>query len=257
MKWILFAILVCLTVNVATAQDGQGTRKKFILGMSVTPSVDWWNATTVDAKAGSPKIKFGYGVMAELGFGDNYALVIGLEHRLTGASIEFNDYPHYFTEEADTFSLKERNYKLDHVNIPLTLKLMTNQIGYFTYFGKFGVDVSVLARARADDKGYLGNDIDNTVESNDRNIYSEVSMFEIGLNVGAGAEWNFSGSTSLLFGVSYHHGFIDILRDSDKDGVRTDQELGRWSDAPINSITRPLEQKANPQYVTLDVGVLF
>lgn len=243
----------------AFAQDQPAAqqRKKFKMGFNIAPSVDWLGVSTPDVTLDAAQVKFQYGIVTEFAFANNYAFVTGLEHKLAGASVDYLKLPHYFTAEGDTFNLDKRNYKLDYLNIPLTLKLMTNQIGYFTYFGKFGVDASFLVRGRADDEGSYSNDPNTNVDIDNRDIFEELSIFKIGLNVGAGAEWNFSGNTALVFGVSYHHGFVDVLRDPTEDGVTNSQMLGTWSGEVGKSPTSPFAQKANLQYVTLDIGVLF
>ncbi len=256
----LLALFLLIGFAISTvAQDAAAPhqRKKFKMGFTIAPSVDWLGVSTPDVSLDAAHIKFQYGIVTEFAFANNYAFVTGLEHKLAGASVDFMKLPHYFTADGDTFNVDKRNYKMDYLNIPLTLKLMTNQIGYFTYFGKFGVDASFLVRGRADDEGAYYGDPNTNVDIDNRDIFEEISIFKIGLNVGAGAEWNFSGNTALVFGVSYHHGFIDVLRDPTEAGVSNDQMLATWSDSPANSVSAPFAQKANLQYVTLDVGVLF
>lgn len=269
MKRILLSIMV-LSIGVsAFAQDQPAPqqRKKFKMGFMVAPSVDWLGVGTQDVELDAAKVKFQYGIVTEFAFGNNYALVTGIEHKLGGSKLNFTNLagdsldltkvPHYTTANDSIYYVDKRNYKLDYVNIPITLKLMTNQIGYFTYFGKFGVDLAFLVRARADDEGHYTNTPGVNEKVDNLSIYKQVGFFNVGLNVGAGAEWNFSGNTSLVFGISYHHGFMDVLRDATEDGVTNDQMLATWSDSPTNRVSAPFAVKANSQYVTLDVGVLF
>lgn len=266
-KTLLFIVLIGLGLNViAQDQPAVHQRKKFMMGFNVAPSVDWFGVSTQDVKLDAAKVKFQYGVVMEYAFANNYAILTGIEHKLAGAKLDytgmagdskdFTKLPHYTTADDSTYYVDKRNYKLDYVNIPIMLKLMTNQIGYFTYFGKFGVDASFLVRARADEDGHYGSTPGVNVKTDNRNIYKEAGIFRVGLNVGAGAEWNFSGKTSLVMGVSYHHGFIDVLRDADADGVANDQMLATWTDGQQTQVS-PFAQKANLQYVTLDVGILF
>jgi hypothetical protein len=113
------------------------------------------------------------------------------------------------------------------MNVPITMKLMTNEIGYFTYFAQVGVDLSVSWHPpRHMDKGNLVS-VDSLAglppftpkERDYRDVYGSSSFGQVRLRVGVGAEWNFSGNTSLVFSVTYHHGFIDVLRDADGDDI--------------------------------------
>ena len=36
------------------------------------------------------------------------------------------------------YHLKRREFRSSYVNIPLSIKMKTNEIGYFTYFGEVG-----------------------------------------------------------------------------------------------------------------------
>lgn len=241
------------------AQDGAvapQARKKFKIGFKLSPSVDWFGVDTKDVKLDAVKFKFGYGITTEFAFGNNYALTVGLQHKMSGASLKFENQPQYVTEESDTLilSLSSRNYKLDYVVLPLTLKLMTNEIGYFTYFGQFGVDASFLVRGRASDEGEYTRDPNTSIEIDNRDVFKEISIFKVGLHVGAGAEWNFSGNTSLVFGVSYHHGFIDVMKDATQKGVNSDHMLGQ---VDTNGSVTPFSLKAQGQHFALDIGILF
>jgi len=229
------------------------------MGFLVMPSVDWFGIDTREVKMDAAHVKFGYGVTTEFAFGNNYAFVTGIEHKMGGATVDFETRPFYTTLDDSVMILDTRSYKLDYVNIPIGLKLMTNEIGYFTYFGKFGVDASFLVRARADDNGTYTSDVTENIELDDRDIFSEVSMFKVGLNVGAGAEWNFSGNTSLIFGLSYHYGFIDVFKDPDQADLNTEHALGSAFDtnAISNKVTSPLSLTGNAQFITLDIGILF
>ena len=63
------------------------------------------------------------------------------------------------------------------------------------------------------------------------NMQDDIALYKASLIVGAGAEYNFSGSTSIMFGLTYNNGFMNIL---DIDGF-----------------------KAKQHYVELSLGVFF
>jgi hypothetical protein len=45
------------------------------------------------------------------------------------------------------------------------------------------------------------------------------TIFDIGLHAGAGFEYGFSEHTSLLVGVYYNNGFINVVKDGDENTV--------------------------------------
>lgn len=271
----LFLTLICVVLSAAGfAQDqkvGPELRKKFRIGFNLAPSVDFFQPNTEGVKSDGARMKFGYGMMAEYAFTNNYALAFGLEHKMAGAALEFNgaDVRYLSTQNDSTYRLSSRVYRYDYVNLPITLKLMTNEIGYFTYFGQFGVDLSVLVAAKGKDSRQLVSNrmvddstlvvtetLGNSETSDFKPIYNKSSFANVKLRIGAGFEWNFSGNTSLVVSVSYHNGFIDLMRDPKSSDLDKKEGLYRYDSKDPNS-KLPFELNANLHHVALNVGILF
>lgn len=267
MKKLLLSIMIAAGVTNAFAQDakvGPKERKKFRMGLLISPGVDWFTTSTNGLELDAARVKFGAGVTGELAFANNYALTFGLEYKGAGGALAYEN-AYYYSQEDDKplVQLNTRNYRYDYINIPIMLKLMTNEIGYFTYFGQVGVDFAFLASAKSTDKGMALDSSLTAIGAYDRDyrdVYSSSSFANIRLRVGAGAEWNFSGNTSLIFSVNYHHGFIDVLRDSDIDSIRDEEGIFQSQAADLNkpiAEKTPFAMRANLHYVSLNVGILF
>jgi len=265
-KTLTLLLLASLTLP-AIAQDakvGPQQRKKFRMGLNVSPSVDWFQTTTAGLDLEAVRVKFGAGITGEYAFGNNYALTFGLEYKGAGGALAFQNAYYLSKEDLNApFELKTRNYRYDYVNIPITMKLMTNEIGYFTYFAQVGVDLSILASAKGYDKGNVvdtlaGMQTFTAKERDYRDIYGSSSFGQVRLRVGVGAEWNFSGNTSLVFSVTYHHGFIDMLRDADGDDIANDEGIYYATpDIANDAVKQTFVMSANQHFVALNVGVLF
>jgi len=266
-KTLTLLLLASLTLP-AIAQDskvGPQQRKKFRMGLNVSPSVDWFQTTTAGLDLEAVRVKFGAGLTGEYAFGNNYALTFGLEYKGAGGALAFQNAYYLSKEDLNApFELKTRNYRYDYVNIPITMKLMTNEIGYFTYFAQVGVDLSILASAKGYDKGNLvsvdslGLPAFTAKERDYRDIYGSSSFGQVRLRVGVGAEWNFSGNTSLVFSLTYHHGFIDMLRDADGDDIANDEGIYYATPDIVNdAVKQTFVMSANQHFVALNVGVLF
>jgi hypothetical protein len=271
MKKLLLLMLIVGSTFESFAQDpavGPKTRKKFRIGFNLSPSIDFFQPNTDGVDLDKVRAKFGYGMMGEYAFTNNYAIAFGLEHKMAGASLDFSaDADARYLSRTDTteYQLLTRTYRYDYVNLPITLKLMTNEIGYFTYFGQFGVDISVLASARTkDDRRQLKSvTVDSTGFSEDffesastdfEGRYNQSMFINVKLRIGAGFEWNFSGNTSLVASISYHNGFIDLMREADDDKVNNDEGLFKYDE---NRNRVPFEMSANLHHVALNVGILF
>lgn len=268
-KYPLLALLTLMSFSIL-AQDqavGPKQRRKFRMGLSVAPAVDFFLTNTKGVEADAVRFKFGAGVMGEYAITNNYAFAFGLEWKGAGAALAF-DNAYYVSQQDGTkgevFRLMSRNYRNDYINIPITMKLMTNEIGYFTYFAQVGADLSVLVSSKGLDNGAfldtLGAINPNSVEIDYRDIYNQNSFANVRLRVGAGAEWNFSGNTSLVFSLTYHHGFIDVLNDADADDVATNEGIF-YTENSVDALDAakrtPFSMAANLHYVALNIGILF
>ena len=268
MKNLLLTLMILGLGCEAFAQDqavGPNTRKKFKIGFNLSPSIDFFQPNTEGVDLDKVRAKFGYGLMAEYAFTNNYAIAFGLEHKMAGASLDFADADARYFDQSDKteYRLLTRSQRLDYVNIPITLKLMTNEIGYFTYFGQFGVDLSVLVSSQGKDnrQPLITQQTDSTQavfgsagETDFIGRYNQTMFMNVKLRIGAGFEWNFSGNTALVVSVSYHNGFIDLMKDPNKDKVDNDEGLYSYDE---NRDQKPFELNANLHHVALNVGILF
>ncbi|MFM7903452.1 MAG: porin family protein, partial [Bacteroidota bacterium] len=111
--------------------------------------------------------------------------------------------------------------KLQYVEIPLGLKLKTNEIGYITYYGLFGILPGVLVKAKKELDFEDSKFIDEDYSGNQSKFY----FLNVHLNVGAGIEYNLGGNTSFTTGIHYNNGLMDIYKGSDGEAnaqFRTD-----------------------------------
>jgi opacity protein-like surface antigen len=117
------------------------------------------------------------------------------------------------------------NYRNNYVTIPISLKLRTNEIGYFTYYGVFGLSNSILTSAKAkisdgpsfynkEEFQFVNKDEDAEVISS-ATIEDNVRVFRFGLLLEAGTEYSISGSTALVLGIQYNNNLGGVLRSND------------------------------------------
>ncbi|NPA35080.1 MAG: PorT family protein [Chlorobi bacterium] len=173
----------------------------------------------VESKGMAPG--FSYGLWAEYFFASNYGFTSGLRVSHMGGFITYNNDGFYIRLKEDTVIALPGTglrYSLQYVEIPLSLKFKTNEIGYFTYFGQFGFISGILWRAKARTDNIPGFE-------EYKRIY-DMNFFNASLLVGLGLEYNLAGNTSLLVRLSYVGGFTDItkhkriLEDKDNAAVR-------------------------------------
>lgn len=268
-KQLVLTTTILLLSILTFAQDFD----KFKIGFKINPNVAWLVPQDNNIVSQGSKARFGYGLSVDVLFAENYALGTGLNIDNSGGHLQ------YYTTISETSSdttvttsliNRDRSYNLKYLEIPVTLKLRTNEIGYFTYWFQFGLGLGINIKAQADDTdkymntktvysgveeiepawGSAGDFIDTQEKLN---IKEEIKPLRMGLIIGAGAEYNISDNTSILVGVSYNNGFTNIFK-KDQEGIETDKE-----DYPVfNTVEEKYYKlKANGSYIALNIGVLF
>jgi len=204
MKKTLVFFLMALWVFSASAQDFQKMR----LGFKAVPSLSWIKPDTKDMESKGMAFRLGYGVNGEFYFAPNYAFSTGFTVQYFGGKLS------YPTKEGVILGNLDRRYYLQNLEIPLTIKMKTNEIGYMTYYGTFGIGPSFNLKARAEDDFFpVGST--SSINTKDRDVKSDIRFLRASLILGLGVEYGIAGNTSMFAGVTYNNGFTNILKGKD------------------------------------------
>lgn len=215
---ILF-ITTLLTSFTLNAQD-----KKVALGLSLNPSLNWFKTNSSGLSANGNRFGFNYGLISDFAFGENYAFSTGLFINNGGGKVISK-----YKIDSLSYSI-ENDMKIQSVRIPLGLKMMTKEIGYFRYYGQFGFNLDYVINATTTTRVNGGPD------ESDVDIRGEITPLNLSLSLGLGFMYNLSGTTNFIVGVSFSNGFIDVFDEKSGNGE---------------------ELKANANQIALNLGVLF
>lgn len=199
-KYLISSILIILTLGVFA----QSTSFSVI----VDPKFSWMSSDWKSANNDGSKFGVNIGLNVDKFFAPNYALMTGISIDNTGGNIKFENTKFLKTgsgtEELDPGSVVQ--YKLQYIDIPLGLKLKTNEIGYWTFFTHLGLNggVNIKATAEVDDH-----------ELENKNISDEIRLFNLGYFIGAGVEYSIGGNAAVVLGLTYTNGFVDITDGED------------------------------------------
>jgi hypothetical protein len=92
-----------------------------------------------------------------------------------------------------------------YVEIPLAIKLKTNQFKRTSYWGQFGFSSMINISAKGDsNNGVLKRD----------NINDEVNLFNLAMIVGIGYDFDLGGQNSISTGLIFQNGLIDVTTDN-------------------------------------------
>ena len=220
----VYVLLCLLALGSATAQAQDRT---FRFGIKAAPNLGFLKPDTKELKNDGTRLGFTFGLMGDfmLGGNENYALATGLFLNNVGGKTTFPSGDQNLGTES----------KYQYIELPITLKLKTNEIGYMTYFGQIGFGTAFNISAKSDFDMY-DPVAKKVTRVTDEDIMDHTQLLKASLVLGAGMEFNFSGNTSAMVGVTYNNGFTNI----NKDIKAGDQEL-----------------KAKLNYLELSLGVFF
>ena len=284
MKKILTITAMAFTTALMFAQENANELKYFRFGLQVTPSMNWYIPDNTNRQnSGGVLLKAGGGLVTEFRVNKKISFVTGLQFDFNGGKIKYLNDPYpgaednngaaiYYYSKPDAaiasyssvdnsgkfikYKLNERTYNTTYLTIPLTLKMKTQEIGMMTYFGQFGLNNSFRLKAKADDNLVHISATDNITELEsltltNLDIAQDMSFYYAALNVGAGAEMNLVGTTSLVFGLNFLYGLSPVVKGS-SDFVRH-QTLNQIALGQQD----PFTQKITSRAVQLTIGILF
>jgi len=276
MKKINTLILFCLLTGLSFAQDGKSSSSKFRLGFKASPNISWLSSDNANVTVSEKSLKFGYGLNFDIFFAENYAIGTGVNINNMGGTLSYfkkyvsGDDIEIGTNNSVTGATQiveiTRDLTLKYIQIPLTLKLKTNEIGYITYWGQFGLGLNMNMKALSnDDLDYMyyqtpdGSGLSGLNVSGRSNesfskvdVKDDINIFSSNLIFAAGIEYSLSGNTSLLAGFTFQNGFTDVLG---SEGIA--KEAGNMPSLNGYNTAKTFELSGIPNYVELNIGILF
>ncbi len=211
MKKVFLALIVLILAPTAIqAQDEVRTR----FGIKVAPNLSWTRADSRGLQSEGNRLGYSIGLLAEfpVGISGNYRFASGLYLTTIGGNSSYS-YETTDTINRPVTNVQESTWRLRYVEIPLTIKMMTNEIGYLRYYGQLGVSLGANLRARMDSeyRYSVGGVTPPSVIEEDLDAQGDVTTIRAALVIGGGVEYNFSGQTSLLVGLTYNNSILNMV----------------------------------------------
>lgn len=204
------------------AQGGNKTDdRKVIFGLKAGANLSWYKADTRNLSKGGFKPGFSYGIMGDYNFQPNYSASFELLISTINGKLAFKDSMTYLNKRAGNI---EYAYSNRYVQIPISIKFRTKEIGYMKYFAQFGLAPGIRVSSRAKLSGsnlpWPEEDI-KSIKTNDNGddmfhateFDDQVRFVNIPLIIGGGIEYNLSGNTSIYANLRYENGFTNVLND--------------------------------------------
>jgi len=190
----LFMVILGLSQSLVYAQDYYRNygRKNISLGLTVSPNMAWLRYENEDSYDASSKTGFNYGLLADLGFSENYYFSTGLVINTLNTEVNIKN--------GNNTGL--RTFKLQYAEVPLALKLKSDELHRKQFYGQFGFTAALKISDKEEMK-YSGNK--GSIKSPD--------LFRLGLLLGAGVEWKLDRNLSFMTGLSFNNGFTRAIKE--------------------------------------------
>lgn len=124
------------------------------------------------------------------------------------------------SSEDQIYMLTSRKQKPIYVSLPTMMLFRTKFIGYFRYFGKFGLRTSILATNKTYDEGFefpvgtvdpvTGSGTEISVLHENMSPKNEMLFIKSVAGFAGGVEWNFTGATSLVAELGFYFGITPL-----------------------------------------------
>lgn len=215
-------MILLLTTSLGLLAQNTPKQTAFRFGIHASPNFSYIASSDPGAQS-SLKIKFGFGLIAEYNFAENYSLSTGIDYVMRGGELTITR----TNDLGNNVFARKGTYNSGFIQLPILLKMRTREFGYFRYFAEFGGSVDISTDEQTDFKPIILNPHD-----------SYVPLANVMFTIGVGTEYSLGGQTSLLLGLYYNRSLIDNLNNYSEIGTQK-------------------KYSYRFDYVSLKLGVLF
>jgi hypothetical protein len=269
MKKLVLSI-VCAGLAFGAMAQG-GADKKVQAGISYQFGLNYNKPGTKVIERDGVGVANSIGLTLNFALTPNIAVATGLEfdfesfkYDVTSASPIFYNYidtkilqKQDGTAGATMYQLSNRKQKAIYGTIPTMLLFRTNPIGDFRYFGKFGARTSFLLGNTIFDQGFnvvnygMINETRTAQENTEMRAAGDMFFVRSTMGISGGAEWNFTGSTSMYAEIGFHYGFTPIHNIGSNMDRMTLYKFGTAGSEEY------LRFSAKQKQILLKIGILF
>jgi len=211
--------------------------RSFRMGIYGGMGFSWMKPITKDYTSDGSIFAYNYGLITDYNFTENYTLSTGFAISSNGGKLSYKD-SYNINDTVSVEGMFNRSYTISSFEIPIMIKMKTNQMGYFTYFAQLGVRNYLRLGSTYDETfAYDDNGTTKTIMTEDFENSDEMSFYSMSFSFGLGTEYAISKSFSAFGYISYNNGLINVL-----DRTNT------YSDNKENAVIKNF---------TLTVGFLF
>jgi hypothetical protein len=195
--------------NVPAPTSKKTDYQKFKLGVYGDLGLSWLKPKSKEYESQGTRFSYNYGLIVDVNFTENYTFSTGININSFGGHLKYTDSIKVKTSDTTLTRISvDRKYRIDYIEIPLFLKLKTNQMGYYTPFIQLGLRNDFRLSAFSDDEYTFGGKSETT---EDIEIVDETAFYTLSFSVGIGTEYAISRSFSAYAILSYDNGLTSAI----------------------------------------------
>jgi len=197
-------ILSCfLIATVLTGYSQYHLRLSFV----GDPSVNWMRTSNSSTENGKSILGYDFGLNGDFYFSEDerYSFSTGMQISNTGGEISYHSTSPFPFSGSTLPALSKIKYQIRYIEIPLAIKLRTDQFNRAKYWGLFGLSAMLNISAK-------GTSNDGTLKKS--NISDEVSPINLAMNVGIGFDYDLGGNNAVSTGLIFQNGLMDVTTDN-------------------------------------------
>jgi hypothetical protein len=186
------------------------TKIKF--NVHLDPQFAWFNSDDATVEPNGSILHLQAGLQMDYFFAKNYAFAMGVGINNLGGNLLYSDSTEFSSKGEVLLVEPGQNVKqnLQYIDIPLGLKLKTEELGYATFFFQLGFNPMININAKATSK-------EASMDKED--IRESMNLFCLGYHAGLGVEYKLGGSTALIGGLRWTSGLTDVTK-NDRANVK-------------------------------------
>lgn len=223
------------------------------MGLSAAPLISWFSpegeGNSIEGDGVRFAIKYGLHMDFRLSGNENYFFSTGLFMVNTGGSL-IHDNAVRPTEGADLVRTRRSvDYRINYLTVPLTFKLMTNEVGYIKYFARVGFDAGLTVHSRFDSEDRPLANSSTTFTRENANGSDLTRWYRFGLHIEAGLEYNLGANSNIAISLEWNNGLNNVFS--------RDNRLPTGTDANNNVALNGERATAAINFLALNLGIYF
>jgi len=201
-------ILIFVLILFSTVLNAQERVKPFNFTFRMGPNLSWLKSNSDAVSPDGSIVGFSWGALCEIPVQNNYSFVSGFNINFAGGKVDYAG-----VKEGTSVLIYER-YSLKYLELPLMLKIKTNEVDGILFYGQIGLGTSFRLNSRVKRSFQLppSSSVYVYIAPEDINSDNLTSFIRESLLIGIGAQYALQDNLKLFGGLNFNNGFSDILK---------------------------------------------